>query len=132
MLDVKQIQRICLICSGHKLANFWLTIFEVLSNVLVVTLQPCSEIAIFGVPDTEMNLTKKQLNVIAFVSLLARRQILLLWKSSIPPTATQWLQDVMLFLHLEKIKFTLRGSTNFFSVWEPLLSYFDGLQELPS
>ena len=106
--------------------------FDVLSEILGTTVPPCALIAIFGVPNVETSMTKDQLNIIAFVSLLARRQILLHWKSDIPPSAAQWLKDVMLFLHLEKIKFAIRGSDKFQAVWGPLLSYFSGLQGLPN
>lgn len=117
--------------SCHLLMGYWSDIFDVLSKVFGVTLQPCAMIALFGVPNKEANLTKNQQNIVAFVSLLARRQILLHWKSSAPPTVAQWLKDVMLFLHLEKIKFAIRRSDKFKSVWEPFLSYFSDLQELP-
>ena len=68
-------------------------------------------------------MTKEQLNILAFVSLLAQRQILLHWKSNALPTAAHWLKNVMLFLHLEKIKFAIRGLDNFQSVWDPLLTF---------
>ena len=55
-------------------------------------------------------MTKKQLNFIALVSLLAQRHILLNRTSNMPPIAAQWLKDVTLFLHLEKIKY---AQTNF-------------------
>ncbi len=42
----------------------------------VVKKQRTAEFAIFGVPDDESNLTQRQLNIIAFASLLARRLIL--------------------------------------------------------
>lgn len=117
--------------SCHLLAGYWSDIFDVLSKILGVTLQPCAIMALFGVPNGEAKLTKMQQNIIAFVSLLARRQILLHWKSKLPPTTAQWLKDVMLFLHLEKIRFAIRCSDKFQFVWEPLLSYFNSLQELP-
>lgn len=64
-----------------------------------------AQVAILGVPDKEM----RQLNIFAFTSILASRQILLHLKSNTPPTATQWLKDAMLFLDLKQIKST-RGS----------------------
>ena len=69
----------------------------------------------------------------AYTSLLARRRILLSWKSPTPPSATAWLEDVMFFLKLEKIKFSLKGSVDrFYLKWELILSYFKNLKELPS
>ena len=69
-----------------------------------VQLRPCAEFALFGIPPDELSLTQRQQNIIAFASLLARRQILLHWKSLNPPKASHWLQDLMLYLHLEKNK----------------------------
>ena len=117
--------------SCHTLTQYWSTVFNVLSEALEVRMEPCVLMAIFGVPDEVTTWTEKQCNIISFVTLLARRQILLNWKSNTPPTAARWLQDVMMFLHLEKIKFTIRGSDKFLSVWGPLISYFDGLDTLP-
>ena len=48
---------------------------------------------------------------IAFASILARRRIVLEWKYSIPPKASLWLKDLMMYLNLEKIKYNLRGSS---------------------
>ena len=69
---------------------------------LGASLKPSATLAIFGVPAEDTNLTRKQLNIIAFVSLLAPRHILH-WNSNTLPTAAQWLQDVILFLQLEKM-----------------------------
>ncbi|KAF3854434.1 hypothetical protein F7725_022489 [Dissostichus mawsoni] len=84
--------------------------------------------AIFGRPPDEINITNTQTNVIAFTSLIARRKILLLWKSPLPPSFKMWLSDTMSLLKLEKIKFTLRGSSDkFYAHWRPLISYVDRL-----
>lgn len=70
--------------------------------------------------------SKQKLNVLAFASLIALRCILLHWKSPKPPSELSWQTDLMLFLKLEKIKFSLRGSTDeFYTTWKPFLTYFD-------
>ena len=100
-----------------------------LSEALNITIDPSPLIAIFGVPTDTV--TKAQSDVIAFTSLLARRRILLMWKSTTPPSSACWLEDVMLFLKLEQIKFTLRGSMkNVYRRWQPIIEYFDNLKEL--
>ena len=39
----------------------------------------------------------------------------------------------MSFLKLEKIKFSLRGSSGkFYTTWQPLLSYFDNVAMTPT
>ncbi len=109
----------------------WSTMCDTLSKVCEAQLKPCVEFAIFGVPDDKSNLTQRQLNIIAFASLLARRHILLLWKSTNPPKASYWLQHLMLYLHLEKITCSIRGSHKFSYVWQPLLPYFSAINILP-
>lgn len=115
-----------------SLQLYWTFYFEVLSHVLSVTLKPCPLVAIFGVSeDATLNLSRKQLDIIAFTSLLARRRILLSWKAPHPPARSRWLEDVMFFLKLEKIKFRLRGNVNKFSqVWQPFIIYFNSLKTL--
>lgn len=115
-----------------KLEGFWTGYFAIMSTVLGVTLQPCPLIAIFGIPDCSLSLNSTQKDIIAFTSLLVRRLLLLHWKSAKYPHISQWLKDVMFFLKLEKIKYTLRGCTaKFFHNWQPFISYFTSLEVLP-
>lgn len=119
--------------SCPQLSGYWAIVFKTLSEALGVMLEPCPLIAIFGVADETLGLNANQSDIIAFTSLLARRRILLVWKSSTSPSASVWLEDVMFFLKLEKIKFTLRGSVErFYFMWGPFLSYFESLKELPT
>lgn len=61
---------------------------------------------------------------IAFVTLLARRLILLKWKSRTPPSHIHWIRDVLNFAKLEKIRHLLRGSQAKFSkTWDPFFEY---------
>ena len=88
--------------------------------------------AIFGVFVSEVSMTTNKRNAFAFASLLARRRIVLKWKSPEPPFSSVWLNDLMLFLKLEKIKYFSRGSTDtFHKIWDPLLLYFERLNALP-
>lgn len=115
------------------LKDFWLGYFNIMSSVLGVNLQPCPLIAIFGIPDPSLALNPTQKDIIAFTSLLARRSLLLHWKSPKYPSVSRWLRDVMYFLKLEKIKYTLRGCTvKFFHKWQPFISYFTDLVVLPN
>uniref|UniRef100_A0AAR2KLP1 Reverse transcriptase domain-containing protein n=1 Tax=Pygocentrus nattereri TaxID=42514 RepID=A0AAR2KLP1_PYGNA len=114
------------------LKGFWTGYFTIMTTVLGVQVQPCALIAIFGVSDRSLALGTMQSGIIAFTSLLARRCLLLLWKSTKPPSISCWLRDVMLFLKLEKIRYTQRGCTDtFFQKWQPFISYFSNLKVLP-
>lgn len=88
-----------------KLRNYWAFIFKTLNNVFNLNLMPCVEIAIFGVPEHGVYLTNNVKNVIAFASLLARRRILVEWKSKNVPKASMWICDLISHLKLEKIKY---------------------------
>jgi hypothetical protein len=114
------------------LADYWSTIFKTLSEAFDIKLQPSAEMAIFGVPNNNCSLTNRQLDAIAFASLLARRRIFLDWKSINSPLASLWLKDLKLFLKLEIIMYSNRRSTNsFYSTWDPMISSFEQLQTLP-
>ncbi|KAL7878195.1 hypothetical protein SRHO_G00048380, partial [Serrasalmus rhombeus] len=79
------------------LKGFWEGYFTTMSTVLGVNLQPCPLIAIFGIPDPSLALNSTQKDIIAFTSLLARRTLLLYWKSVKYPSISRWLKDVMFF-----------------------------------
>ena len=119
--------------SCSKLTGFWKNFFKIISDALDTDITPCPFIAIFGVPLNHSQFSKQKLNVLAFASLIARRCILLHWKSPKPPADKSWETDLMSFLKLEKIKFSLRGSTGkFYTTWQPLLSYFDNVATTPT
>uniref|UniRef100_A0A3B5PRH3 Reverse transcriptase domain-containing protein n=1 Tax=Xiphophorus maculatus TaxID=8083 RepID=A0A3B5PRH3_XIPMA len=116
-----------------KLYNFWSNYFTIMSSVLKVNLQPCPFVAIFGILNPTLVLSSAQMEIVAFTSLLARRTLLLHWKSDKCPSISLWVKDMMFFLKFEKIKHTLRGSTQkFYQKWQCFLSYFSNLEVLPN
>uniref|UniRef100_A0A672IKH9 Reverse transcriptase domain-containing protein n=1 Tax=Salarias fasciatus TaxID=181472 RepID=A0A672IKH9_SALFA len=84
--------------SCSALANFWRTYFDTMSKVLLKTVDfsPC--VAIFGLPVDFSNYSPLQLQVISFTSLIARRHLLLQWKSVTAPSSKRWICEVMSFL----------------------------------
>lgn len=72
-----------------KLTEFWSCSFETLGKALNITLDCGQLIAIFGVPPIPTSLTRSYLDVVAFASLIARRRILLQWKSPSPPIPSE-------------------------------------------
>lgn len=91
-------------------------------------LDPNPNCALFGLTSKQSRafLPAKAHVVIALTTLLARRLILFKWKQHTPPSFSHWVKDVMYFLKLEKIKYTLKGSSQtFFKVWKPFLEYYD-------
>lgn len=119
--------------SCAKLKEFWSLIFKTITESLNKTIDPCPFLAIFGTSRDLHRLSKPEADCVAFATLLARRLILLKWKDAHPPSFTHWIRDLLHFLKLEKIKYSLRGSTkNFHQVWNPILNYIKEKVQLPA
>lgn len=110
--------------SCSALANFWQIYFHTMSVVLSRTIDTSAHTGIFGLPERYTQYSGKELEVIAFTSMIARRHLLCNWKSTIAPSSTMWINDVMSFLKVEKIRYTKVGNVNkFHSKWQPFLEY---------
>lgn len=111
--------------SCPALVPFWTAIFETFTYICEKKIPLDPAIAIFGVAPMEISLSVAQGDAVAFSSLLARRLLLLKWKSAKPPSHSQWVHNVMSFLKLEKLKYSLRGSSKRFDkVWCAFLRYY--------
>ena len=111
-----------------SLLSFWQSIFQTFSSICARTVKPSTLISLFGVAPTDAFFTGHQLNMIAFCCLLARQLILFKWKDARPPTYSQWIKEVMGHIHLEKIRYTIRGSTRkFYLTWQPFISFVEGM-----
>lgn len=102
-----------------NLSTFWLSIFKAFSKMFGTQLDPDPICALFGLTPEKSRavLPAKAYVVIAFTTLLARRLILFRWKQQAPPSFSHWVKDVMYFLKLEKIKYTLKGSSQSFFIF---------------
>lgn len=117
--------------SCSNVYHFWQEYFGTMSKILKIKIDICPFIAVFGGPQDCSLFTSKQLDILAFTSLLAQRRLLLHWKSDRAPSISQWLQDVMFFLKVEKIWYELLGnSEKFFGKWQPFVTYFSSLKVL--
>lgn len=115
--------------SCPKLNTFWANIFNAYSKMFQKDVVPNPICALFGCTPEIRGLKGKAGAVIAFTSLIARRQILLSWKKESPPTFSRWIRDIMHFLTLERIRYTLKGSLQKFErTWTPFLEYYKSLQ----
>lgn len=107
-----------------SLYNYWTNIFETVLFIIVERIEPNSLTALFGICPSVPSLSTLKQDAIAFVTLLARRLILLNWKSKMPPSHSRWLSDVLYFIKLEKIRFSLKKCSNkFWKLWGPLFQY---------
>lgn len=101
---------------------FWLSpsitssIFNCFSSVSKKQIVPCPLVTLFGRSPNATGLPRYTANAFAFLTLLARCCNLLLWKQNFASSFDVWLQDVMNFIHLEKIRsaYTIKGNTGIF------------------
>lgn len=115
--------------SCPTLTTFWSDIFNTFTKIYGETVNPNPLTAIFGISPPSCPLSRNARDVIAFTTLIARRSILLNWKQQSPPNFTRWIRETMYFLKLEKIRFTLKRTTQLFlETWRPFLDYFTDLQ----
>ena len=106
---------------------------KIMTKILCFKGSLIPSVAIFGFSTERSPPPGVQSDILAFTSLLAGPRILLLWKSSKPPSVTSWLRDVIHFLKLEKIRFTMKGNTAaFYAKWNFFLLYFNALQVIPA
>ncbi len=107
-----------------RLYMFWTDFFETFSGVFGEVVEPSPFLALFGVAPENTLLNTREVNMLAFGSLLARRLILFKWKDPIPPIHSHWIREVMGHLKLEKIRHTIRGSIGtFYITWQPFLTF---------
>ncbi|XP_059823292.1 protein N-lysine methyltransferase METTL21A isoform X1 [Hypanus sabinus] len=108
------------------LEKYWKDIFDIISAVLNINLQPHPITAIFGLPILDsLHLSSSARRMIAFLTLMARRSILLNWKEINPPTVFNWFSQTMLCLNLEKIRSgTFETSIKFEKLWRPFIQHF--------
>uniref|UniRef100_A0A3B1IPQ1 Reverse transcriptase domain-containing protein n=1 Tax=Astyanax mexicanus TaxID=7994 RepID=A0A3B1IPQ1_ASTMX len=111
-----------------SLFKFWTEIFSTLSEVFGMQLDPNPVTAIFGVLPSALLMSKHHSDFVAFVTLLARRLILLKWKLSAPPMYSEWIRDVLRYSTLERIRCTLNDSlSKFKKSWQPFFTFMDNL-----
>ena len=107
-----------------SLESYWRQIFNVLSRICGTAIPPSFHLAIFGIIPPDCSATPPQSNAVAFASLLARRLILLHWKSKTAPSFSQWLKDVLSFLPLERLRYKVRkANKNFILAWSPFIDF---------
>ena len=111
------------------LMGYWKLIFNYMSVALGSVINPCPLVALFGLSPKTANLSNLHNGALAFCTLIARRLILLNWKSSQPPTNIHWIRDLMSCIHLENIRYLRDGKQDEFrTIWNPFISYFSSIK----
>lgn len=115
--------------SSPNITAYWTNVFGLLSDVCGAQLRPDPMLALFGIPPVTVNLVNKQKTVIKFVSVLARRLILLHWNKKKPQTFFNLLHVIMKHIQLEKIKFEIKGKVeDFHLIWDRFLEHWDNFK----
>ena len=110
--------------SCPRLSGYWSSIFDALPKIVERPIEPNPLTAIFGIQCEDDHLPRAQSDRIAFVTLLARRIILLNWKQAAPPSYKHWVKDTLQLLKLEKIRLALRRpNDNFSRIWQTFITY---------
>ena len=108
--------------------GYWTEVFRTLSGIVGQEVEPTPFGALFGVFPLLPSLTKLEKDVLAFITLLARRLILMNWKSPTSPSYTHLIRDTLHCVKLEKIRYSLRGSSEkFWKVWGPFFQFVRNL-----
>lgn len=83
--------------------------FNTFSEINSKQIEPEAIIALFGFSPTALHLTKINKDVITFVTLLMRPQIMLRWKSPAPPSHALWMKGFLNCIKLEKNQTYTKG-----------------------
>lgn len=102
--------------------------FYSLSIALGSTISLYLLVSLFGLSPKNTKLSNLQKGVLTFSTIIVGRMVLLNWKSEHPPAHTNWVHDMMSYIHLEKIRY-LRDDEQqkFCLVWERFISHFSSL-----
>lgn len=87
-----------------KMYSLWSDVFDIMSDVLGIVVQPEPLLIILGVSESFTNLNRAQQCFISYGLIIAKKTILTLWKSVNAPPSKMWLDELTNTLHLERIR----------------------------
>ena len=107
-----------------KIYSFWSSVFNMMSEVMGFVIKPEPLLIILGVSESFKKLNKAQQCFISYGLIIAKKLILMLWKSANTPTSKMWLEELTNTLHLERIRYVLKDRLQQFdATWQPLILY---------
>lgn len=103
---------------------FWIDICNIMSGVMNTSIKPEPLFIILGISEFFRKLSVAQQRFLSYCFIIAKRLILILWKSTTVPTSKMWLEDLTNTLHLERIRYVLKDRLKLFNkTWEPFISF---------
>ena len=110
--------------SCPRLHPFWNGIFDAVNSAYNTNYDFDPLLALFGVSPGPLN--PRFINNVSFITLVARRLILLNWKNVRPPSLVRWYRETLSCIKLEKLRFTNKGClSSFDTTWKPLIIFLD-------
>ena len=110
-----------------KLHNFWSDIFEHLSKAYSRAIQPNHELAILGCSTETSDLLHDTQLALHLGMVVAKKLILLAWKSTTPPTFAHWLSEMLSVIQMERLRLHKPNQQNRFErIWGPFLAQCQG------
>lgn len=110
--------------SCPSLHRFWISVFNCFSKAFKKTWEPSPLVAILGVTSVLAGINKFESQAIALGMVVAKKMILLNWKSDHAPTYESWIRELMNVIHLEKLRLTTENRNHRFNhIWKPITEF---------
>lgn len=93
--------------SCSKLNKFWFDVFDCFSEIYDYSFVPNPAIAVLGIDQHLNRMSCLQCKTIQYGMIVAKRNILSLWKSENTPSFHGWLQEMISLLHIERIRYNI-------------------------
>lgn len=104
--------------------RYWSKIFKWFSGVYGKDILPDPELALFGCSETALYFTSEEQQALMLGMVAAKKMILTDWKSSTPPCFEKWLNEMIIIIQMERIRFyNSKVPNNFLSVWGPFINH---------
>lgn len=115
--------------SCPKLYDFWCSVFQWFSDMYNCVFKPDPQVALFGYSMFLLPQSMRVQHTIMYGMVIAKRLILMLWKSEAVPLFKTWLSELTSLLHMEKIRYSLSGNRReFYKIWQPFLDHLEDFE----
>ena len=106
------------------LHNYWAAIFEWLSKAYSRSIQPDHDLAVFGCSTRTFQLPYDIQAALHLAMVVAKKLILLTWKSTNSPCFSHWLREMLSVIQMERLRLDKPNTRNrlFLRIWGPFLA----------
>ena len=105
-----------------EIQKFWKEVIKCLSEIFKCQIPCCAKLCILGIYPAGFSRTKKQIKILDFGLLHARRTIDLNWTNMEAPSIELWIKELSEYIRLERLTYISKGKTEeFVQLWEPYM-----------